>query len=555
MKNSLNLESDKCLIWNYYNLVLSPYRLKIVVIFFSMVASSVISFFIPIVNRSLIDEGLIGGRNSIFVSMLLLSLILQIFSHLLAYFDFVQFNSIYKELYLKLSDVAYQHLLRLPIEYFKKNNEAQILNNLSADVRRVASIADNVFVQCFIQLFCLVGSLIGLIFINTKLVLIVLLIIPLKMCIMQFSSCRRELLTEKYLNTISGYGKGFGDTIRNIETVKLWNLYTSEVRKHYNRNYKVILTIEELAYLGKQTELLNGLVNIAITTIVYYTSYRLLNNEMLTVGEFFAFFTYLWQVLNSAGILTRIKCNLSEIKPSFKRYIDFVNIEEERDIEGYLKRPAAFDKIVFDNVGFGYGCDTKVFNDLTFELKKGVKVVISGHNGSGKSSLVNLLLRFYTAETGRIMFGDINISYFLLDEYREYFSVVPQSPKLFDGTIRENIDLRNDLTDNQIIEILNKWGLSGLLNELDDGLDTKVGAEGTKISGGERQKVALARALCKKAKVLILDEATSNLDTGSKNIFLETLLKCEDYELVILITHDRYVIEKMGISLKLESKT
>lgn len=547
----MKLSNKKSILKNYF-VLLSPYKWRIFVILVSMSLSSLVALYGPIINRKLIDEGLIAADFDVFLQMLFLTVMLALVTHSLGYIEFVQFNRVYKNLYLRLGSDAYNHLLRLPIGYFKSNNESQIMNNLSVDIDRITSIADDTFIVFFVQFFYFVGGMVGLFFLNSRLLIIVVVFIPIKVAMMRYFSIKKEGFVKKYIDTLENYSKMFGDAIGNIEVIKLWNLYLRESKLHLERNGSVVEQNQKMSYLDKYIEIINGLQNLLLTSLVYFFAYGEIRMNVFTIGGFFAFFTYMWQVLNSAVILTRLKYMLAEIKPSLKRYVDFMNIEEEGGKRNVTSKiPNYIEKITFDHVSFGYD-DEVILRGINFEFDSGKKFAIVGENGSGKSSLFGLLLRFYETSHGVIKMGGIDISTYPIDEYRELFAVASQMPKLFDGTIRENIDPSGLMTDDEILSLLEDWRLDKLLERVDGGLDSEVGVEGSQLSGGERQKITLARALAKDAKILLLDEVTANFDMESKNDFYQTLIQSEKYDIIIIITHEESVMNLADSILQLK---
>lgn len=240
--------------------------------------------------------------------------------------------------------------------------------------------------------------------------------------------------------------------------------------------------------------------------------------------------------------LFNIKYLLSGIIPSTKRYYDFLSEPEESSADG--KELPVWDEIIFDKVAFSYDEKIPAVEDINLCILKGHKIAFVGKNGCGKSTLIKLLLRLRKPQVGNIRVGDINIEEISLIKYRELFSVVSQDVYLFNDTIRNNIRLYKDIDDETINKACEDSGLVDFIKEVS--LDYNVGANGAMLSGGQKQKVALARALVLDRPMFLLDEATSNADVSSElqiNSLLRTRLK---EKTVIVISHRESVLKEMN---------
>ena len=232
---------------------------------------------------------------------------------------------------------------------------------------------------------------------------------------------------------------------------------------------------------------------------------------------------------------------LSGIIPSTKRYYEFMALEEEKENEEGMTEPC-FGDLELQNLSFSYEKDKAVLSDINIAFPKGSKTVLIGRNGSGKSTLISLLLQLYQPTGGKITLNGIDISEFVLREYRNMVSVVSQEIYLFNSSIRDNICMYKNIDDKTIMEACKDSGLADFISEVS--LDYVVGQNGAMLSGGQKQKIALARALVHNSPVIIFDEATSNTDVYSEhqiNGLLHTKLK---EKTVIIITHKQEILKE-----------
>ena len=236
------------------------------------------------------------------------------------------------------------------------------------------------------------------------------------------------------------------------------------------------------------------------------------------------------------------------------RHIEFLELPEEASEAGLnsLDLVTIPNKISFHNISFCVQ-NAKILSHVSFDLYRGEKVAIVGENGSGKSSLLNLLLRFYEPTEGAITFDGIDIRSLSLRNYRNCFSVVRQDIRLFNSTIQENIDPFGLADENDIKQLCQMCGSEFLLDKFPHGLKTETGKGGSKLSGGERQKISALRALLKDAKILIIDEGTSSYDTASENEFNKFLEASNGYDYVIVVTHRNEILKGMDRVIRIEN--
>lgn len=241
----------------------------------------------------------------------------------------------------------------------------------------------------------------------------------------------------------------------------------------------------------------------------------------------------------------------ARIYPSARRLFQFLDMETESDTgtQPIIHRPP---KIEFHNVEFSYTNSRPILKGIDFTVEPGEKVAIIGQNGSGKSTILNLLLRFYDCDVGQILADGVPIQHIPLEDYRSLFSVVSQEPYLFLGNILENVDLQGNADPDKLKNALKSSGVEYYIPRMADKERTQIGQNGSRLSGGEKQKLAVARALLKDSPVVILDEATSGFDIESDTYLHEVILNQMKNKTVIMITHHYHNLEGMDQVWRLE---
>lgn len=268
----------------------------------------------------------------------------------------------------------------------------------------------------------------------------------------------------------------------------------------------------------------------------------------MTVGQLVAFIAYTMFIGGAIGSLGNFYTTIVSAIGGTERIRDILNHEVEVSTVRHTDRPAVSGNIRFDAVTFSYPTrsDVPVLKGINMEIAAGNKIALVGTSGAGKSTIAQLLLRFYEPTGGAILLDDRNISTMPLESYRSVLGLVPQEVILFGGTIRENILYGNpDATDEQLIEAAKQANAWDFIASFPEGLETRVGERGIKLSGGQRQRIAIARAILRDPKILILDEATSSLDAESERVVQEALDNLMQGRTSVIIAHRLATIKEV----------
>ena len=308
------------------------------------------------------------------------------------------------------------------------------------------------------------------------------------------------------------------------------------IEKLYKRT--LLATVNE----ETQTMLIQGLM-----TAIYILAGVLLVGNEISLGGIIAFETYSLMVITPVSDAFNIVFNISSLMPSISRFYDFIDYPENED--GIIEDCSSFDLTMTD-VSFSYGEGKRVIDKLNIDIKEGEKIAIIGSNGIGKTTLVNLIMRIYSPEKGKIELGHTDINLFKSDFYYKSVSVVSQDIFLFNDSIKNNICLMEKIDEEYFDSLIKRVGLDKDIYE--KGEDFIVGENGALLSGGQRQKIALARALIRNSKILILDEATSSLDSDTICAMKDLVSKGMEGVTIICITHEPRMLSAFERVVKLE---
>jgi len=449
----------------------------------------------------------------------------------------------------ELSKKAFKHTLKLKMQYFNGTNFAEIINNINMDVASIGMLTERSTFYIVSSIFRIFGGIIGLLIIDRRLALLVLMIIPIRYWIVSFLAKAGKRMQGELIKYNSEFSSWYGDNIQGIKEIKLWGLETLKTGEFIKKQKNIVKGNIKLIIFDKVNELSESLFYQIIISILYIIGACMIFQNSFTLGGLTAFITYSAYVTAPISAILNIGYGFSRVIPSAKRLFNFLNMECEDCGQAGI---AASDKskisgsIKFENVSFCYNPGEYILKNVSFKIDAGEKVAIIGLNGSGKSTVINLILRFIVPTEGRILIGDTDISNIRLKDYRQLLSVVCQDVYLFNTSIKNNIDLKRQK--NSIYkceEAAKKCGAHEFIRNTPDGYNSIVGRNGANLSGGQRQKIALARTLIEDSKIVILDEATSNCDAESENYLSNSLEELYSDKTVIIITHKTEILKKM----------
>jgi len=496
------------------------------------------------------DDGFIGGNKDILITLVLCSFVIFMIGSIIDLIKEKKRIDISARIQYFLSKQSFSHLMKMNAGYFSNKNYAEILNNISTDIGNMVSIADEGVFFVVTQAFSMAGGTIGLLLLDYRMTILVLLFIPIKFFVMKYFAQKRNKLVGEFIQDSQNYASWFGDTVGGVREVKLFGIFKNKLKEFSEKQNQVIQKQKSMNMLNQWNNMIDTVLVHGLTTIIYIVGADFVFDLKLSVGSVFAFITYSTYVTGPISSILNIGYMLSGIIPSTKRYYKFMELGEEgtgRESTSSIQ----FGDIEFQNIFFSYEEGKPVLKNINIEIPKGSKAAFVGKNGSGKSTIIDLLLRMYVPLEGKILLGGIDVSTMPLTEYRSMISVVSQEIYLFNDTIRNNICLYKREEEEVILKICEESGLAEFIAEVS--LDYSVGQNGTMLSGGQKQKVALARALLHECPIVIFDEATSSTDAYSEqqiNSLLHTRLR---EKTVIVISHKKDILDEVDQIIMLEN--
>lgn len=522
-------------------LLLNRYRKTIIVIVCCLFISTGLNLCVPLISQRIMDDGFIGGNKKLLIELVLASMVIYTINSLIDIIKEKKRVDISAKIQYFLSEQSFSHLMKLRVNYFNNTNYAETLNNINTDINQMTSIADSSVFFVITQAFSMTGGIIGLFIIDFRMTILVLLFIPIKCVVMKYFAKKQKQIMDEFIIRNQKYAKWFGDTVGGVREVKLFNIFDKKHEEFTHNQNEIIEKQKQMNMLSQWNVIVDSVMVQFLSTLLYILGANLVFDLKLSVGSVFAFITYSAYVTGPISAILNIGYLLSGIIPSTIRYYAFMDLEEESDSGKTLDM--RFNDLKLEQVSFAYEKDKCILKGIDILFAKGSKTAIIGRNGSGKTTIINLLTRMYEPTSGKILLGAGNVSELPLSAYRNMVSVVSQQIYLFNDTIRNNICLYKQVDDARIEAACMDSGLEDFIKEVS--LDYVVGQNGAMLSGGQKQKIALARALIHDKPIVIFDEATSNTDAYSEqqiNGLLNTKLKDKT---VIVITHKKEILSKV----------
>lgn len=521
--------------------LLKGYSKTIAVIIGCLLISTGLSLCIPLLNRQIMDEGFIGENKSLLIELTLILMAIYGINSIIDIIKEKKRVEISAKLQYFLSEQSFAHLMKMKMSYFNNTNYAELLNNINTDIGKMVMISDESIFFVVTQTFNMIGGLIGLFIIDYRMSILVIIFIPIKCIVMKYFAKKQKSIMEDFIRRNQEYAKWFGDTVEGIKEVKLFNIFDKKNNEFLIRQKGIIDKQKQMNMLSQWNIITDSIMVQLLSTVLYIVGGSLVFDLQLSVGSVFAFITYSSYVTGPISAILNIGYLLSGIIPSTKRYYEFMDLQEETESGKHLE--PIFGELRLQNVSFSYEVGKPVLRAINLTFPKGSKTALMGRNGSGKTTIINLLTRVYNPVSGYILLNETDISEISLHKYRNMVSVVSQQIYLFNDTIRNNICLYQNVSDEVIRAACNESGLEDFLKEVS--LDYVVGQNGAMLSGGQKQKIALVRALVHDKPIIIFDEVTSNTDSYSEyqiNNLLHTRLKNKT---VIIITHKREILSEV----------
>lgn len=496
-----------------------------------------------IIFPKLIGEivAVIEGKSAYTINQVVLVLIGILILQSLFSFGRIYFFSIVSE--KSMADIrrtVYSKIVSLPISFFEQRRVGELMSRITADVQALQDVLAFTLAELFRSLATVVVGIIIICFISWKLTIFMLATFPVAIVVAMVFGRYIRKLSKIAQDELASANVIVEETLQSINVVKAFTNEALEVTRYGNALSKVIAAaLKAGRFRGGFVSFIIFALFGGIVGVVWYGALLVQSGEM-PFSELMTFIFYTMFIGGSIGGLGDMYAQIQKTLGASERLLEILDEKSEVEIKPISPIVPIYGNISFENVAFSYPTrpDMAVLKDISLDVSAGRKIALVGYSGAGKSTIVQLLMRYYQPKEGKILVDGQDIQTFDITAYRQNIAVVPQEVMLFGGTIRENITYgKPNATEKEIMEAARKANALEFISSFPEQMETIVGERGVKLSGGQRQRIAIARAILKDPKILILDEATSSLDAESEKLVQEALDGLMENRTTIIIAH------------------
>lgn len=514
---------------------------------------TILSLLVPLLTMQLVDilsvttisMGLVAGLVGVFLAQAVMS-----------GFSIYMMTRVGQHMIAKLREDLWKHVVKLPIPFFDKRNSGETMSRITNDTNVVKEFVVMQIIPFFSGLISIIGSVILLLIIDWKITLMMLVIIPIAFAILMPLGRKMYRVSKATQDETAEFQGDLGRVLSDIRLVKSSLAEPKEEEKGISR-------ITKLFTYGLREAKINAIVSPLMMTVnlvmlvflIGYGGFRV-SEGTLSAGSLVAIILYMFQIIVPFSQMATFFTQSQKAMGATERIRDIMNEAVETDHTEENSEPLqSREGLIFENVSFGYTEDKQILDHLSFTVEKGKVTAFVGPSGAGKTTVFSLIERFYQPQHGVITYEGSKLEDFQLREWRSKIAYVSQESPMMAGTIRDNLSYGLDgVTDEEIDVAIKQANLGEFIEGLPDGYDTQVGERGIMVSGGQRQRLAIARAIIRDPELLLLDEATAHLDSTSESLVQEALQGLMKGRTTLVIAHrlstvrhaDRLIVLEKG---------
>ena len=516
---------------------LKPYSLLTLLALSFLLATTVIKSIIPLVASHFIDQYL-GNLSQFAVTVLIAYYGLYILQTLIQYIGNLLFARVSYSIVRDIRKDAFANMERLGMSYFDKTPSGSIVSRLTNDTETISDMFSGLLSSFISAIFIFVTTLYTMMVLDFRLTGLVLLFLPLIFILVNLYRKKSVKIIEKTRSFLSDINSKLAESIEGIRIIQAFN-QEKRLQEEFDE-----INEEHYVYANRSVALdalflrpaMSLLKLLGYAVLMAYFGYRGLYIGM-TAGTMYAFIQYINRLFDPLIEVTQNFSILQTSMVSAGRVFALIDQSNYEPVQADSELAIREGNIRFEHVCFSYDGVNQILDDISFSVKKGETIAFVGHTGSGKSSIINVLMRFYEFQSGRVLIDNVDIRNYSHQELRKNMGLVLQEPFLYHGTIKSNIAMYQEISDEEVKAAAEFVDADAFIQELPQGYNSPVSERGSSLSTGQRQLLAFARTVASQPKILILDEATANIDSETETLVQNSLEKMRKGRTTIAIAH------------------
>ena len=527
------------------------YKRQFIFAILGMIAVAIGTMGTAKIIQPLLDEVFIGKNSEALITVPLLLVLVFTMKGVGQYIQTYYMSFIGLDVVKKLRNNLVKHLTYQDISFFQTMHTGEILSRITNDIGRIQNVVTTMIPNLIREAMTIVALVGYVIYQSPKLAFYFLVIMPLALYPLSLLAKKMKKYSKLSQESTSIMTARLGEIFSNIEVIKSNSTQLLESQKFEKENQSVFVYLLKQVKINALTSpIMEILGSIAIGIVIYVGSTEIIEGRM-TSGQFVSFAAALFMLYTPLKRISKLYNQAQDAVVANERMFELLN-SQPTVVSGSEVLTQNIEHISIDNVSLSYG-DTPALKNISLEIKKGQSIALVGDSGAGKSSLVNLLVRFYNPSSGNIEINSQDYKNFTLTSFHQRIAYVTQRIYIFNDTIAANVAYGEEVNKTRVIQALEKAYALEFVDKLDNGIYTQLSESGDNLSGGQRQRIALARAFYKEPDILILDEATSALDNKSEALIQEALEKVKSQMITFTVAHRLSTIENADMILVFEN--